>query len=165
MGIFRSLSSFFSRNIVSFEPVFEVLYVWMSIIIILIVLLLSFRCFTSPLKLINQKFKYIQRLAKELEGIKAAGGVLVTSKMRRSLKKIDAYCVKIDRFILMYRYDNPEHLEVKEIGTYTTRIANSVRATYSLQDITNEEKAIKLLIKNICKQSSEGIKYLRTLLE
>ncbi len=158
--MFKSLSNFFSRNVESFVPVLEVLYVWISTIIILIVLLLCFRCFTSPLKLASQKFRHVQRIARELESIKLAGGMLMSSKMRRTMKNIAASCVKIDRLILMYRFDNPEHMDVKDINAYTTRITNSVNASYSLK-IEDEQKAMKLLIKNICKQSESAIKFLQ----
>ncbi len=159
-NLMTAISRFFEGQYSSFDPVLEALYFWLILIGFLFLLLLFTGCFTSPLKLALMKLRKIKRTVADLNTIKLNGGIMMSTKMRRTMKQLSASCVKVNRLIQAYHFDNHEHMDVRELSSYVGRIANSVKASSAIDKAADHDKALRGLVRNIDKQSDEAIKFI-----
>ena len=134
------------------------LITWILLIGTILLLMLIFRCFTSPMKLAKKKLLMISQVTKEIieEGKKNKEIQISPS----TFKKLERNMISTQRLALAYYYDNSDDLNAKSILTLISRIHNSLEATRT-ERVSQDQKALSVLVKNMDKQSDEGLKLLR----
>ena len=130
---------------------------WILLIGVILVLMLIFRCFTSPMKIARKKLHFISDTVKT---------IMDQSKKDKNIeiplsiyKKLERNMISTQRLTLAYFYDNADDLNAKTVLSLVTRIHNSLEATRT-ERVRQDQKALTVLVKNIAKQSEEGLKLL-----
>ena len=131
---------------------------WLLLIGVILVLMLIFRCFTSPMKIARKKLQTVSQSTKEiLEEGKRNKSIEIS---QATYKKLERTMISTQRLALAYYYDNSDDLNAKSILTLISRIHNSLEATRT-ERVRQDQKALTVLVKNMDKQSDEGLKLLR----
>ena len=130
---------------------------WLLLISVILVLMLIFRCFTSPMKIARKKLQFIN------ENVKT---ILDKGKKDKEIeiplsiyKKLERNTISAERLTLAYFYDNGDDLKAKTVMSLVNRIHNSLEATRT-ERVLQDQRALTVLMRNMAKQSEEGLKLL-----
>ena len=130
---------------------------WLLLIGVILVFMLIFRCFTSPMKIARKKLHFISECVQQiLEQGKKEKNIEIPQSI---YKKLERNMISTQRLTLAYFYDNSDDLKAKTVLSLVTRIHNSLEATRT-ERVRQDQRALSVLVRNIAKQSEEGLKLL-----
>ena len=135
-----NLSAFSSMLLSIWKYIKPAVYGWLTIIAVIVVFLIIFRCYRSPLSIAKDRLKKLQSVLARLSARKKAPS-------RKKIRDIHITLLRSGRLIQAYLYDHPAETAASEAFHLVTSADRAVSAL-SLDKLQKNVQASNKVLKN-----------------
>ncbi len=136
----NSLEAILSSALIIWEYVKEDVYLWLSLIAILIFLLIVFRCYRKTISIAEDRLKRMEQTLKRLTLSKKVPS-------RKRIRKMHSSFVRIERLIQASLYDNPSDALFSEALRLVSSADRAINAL-TIERLQQNSQAAHRVLKN-----------------